>query len=91
MTYDPNLMPQNMDEWNELIEFKVNEAKAAYAAAVAQARAKAAEAYAALPDTDDKPSLEQYAAQVVAFIPQPFSRDDFEQLYACYRPSEFPD
>ena len=91
MTYDINTMPANLEEWNELITFKTNEAKSAYDAAVAAAKAQAEAAYAELPETEDKPTLADFIAQATSSIPQPETREDFERMYACYYPQPEPE
>lgn len=91
MTYDPNLMPQNMDEWQQLIDYKVEEAQSAYEAEVETVRASVIAQYASLPDEDDRPALEDFVAAALATVPLPLTRADFERTYACYKPQIFPE
>lgn len=81
-------MPGTLDEWNELVEYRLQESQAAYEKSVAKAKAQAQAAYAELPDGDGKPSLEDYIAQAVGIVEQPQTREQLEQMYAIYYPQE---
>lgn len=85
--YNPEKdMPVTVAEWNELVAFKVAEAKTAYDAAVAEAKANAQAVYATLPDSEKELTLEQYVAQAAMNVPLPISAEGFKRLYACYYP-----
>ena len=91
--YDPNNMPTNLTEWNELIEYRTDEAKAKYDAAVAEAKAQAEAAYAKLPDDENKPTLADYVAQAVSLVEAAKDAAYWEQLYRSvgYYPQEQPE
>lgn len=91
MSYNPDVMPQNLDEWNQLIDFRVAEASAAHEAEVGRILEQARLAHDAWPDSPDRPTLEEYLDQARAAIPGPPDRAYFERLYACYRPFDIPE
>lgn len=83
--------PLNLAEWNELVDFYTSKSQTEYNAAVAQTKAQAKAAYAKLPASADKPSLDDYVAMATSSIPQPKTRTDFEQEFACYYPQPAPE
>lgn len=86
MSYNPNLMPTNIDEWNALIDYFTGKSATEHAEAVAAATAQAEAAYASLPDDEHKPTLADYIAQAISGVPPAEPREYFEKMYACYYP-----
>lgn len=86
MSYNPAIdMPQNAEERRECIDYYWHKSQDEHAAAVEAATAQ----YAALPDTDDKPTLEDYVSMVVEPAQ---TREEVEQIFksAGYYPQEQP-
>lgn len=91
-TYNPAIdMPRTLTEWNELVDYYTEKSATEHAEAVAAVRASAEAAYANLPDSDGKPTLEEFIAQAVSGVPAAQPRSDFERQFACYYPQPAPE
>lgn len=90
-TYNPDTMPSNLQEWNELVDYYTEKSATEHAAAVAAATAQAEAAYANLPDSENKPTLVEFIEQVVSGVPAAQPRSDFERQFACYYPQPAPE
>lgn len=91
--YNPDTMPTNIEQWNELIDFYTEKSATEHAAAVAAATAQAEAAYANLPDDENRPTLEELIEQAVSMVPPAQTREEWEQYFmsAGYYPQPAPE
>ena len=88
MTYNPDLMPANLEEWRQLIDHYENLAITKYDQELQAARDAARKAWEAMPDSPDKPALEAALAEAESMVARPQTRQELEAQFACFYPQE---
>lgn len=92
MTYDPSDMPRTAGEFEALVDYYFNKGVAEHAARVTQVTTQAKADHASLPDTGDKPTLEEFVALAMSQVEPLRTRDEWERHFRAvgYYPEEQP-
>lgn len=94
MSYNPAKdMPRTAEQLEICVDHYFNQGQQKYEAEVVAATAQAEAAYAKLPESEDKPTLAEYIAQVVGMIQPAQTREEWKQhfLAAGYGPQAEPE
>lgn len=81
MDYDPNIMPRNEEELEICANHYFQLGMSEYNEKVANATKEAKAAYLLLPDSEDKPVMEEYIKLSLSRIPRPMTLEEWKEHF----------